>query len=228
MAFTWRQFCHTKNTSAIGNWNVLENHIFQKVVGSQDVTCEISSGNHAGLKNKKIKNRPFSWAVDLNETMIFHPSIPMPPCRTFKKLKIQLKDKLIAHSYSAWINNYTHSFLWGVINHPCPNFRADLVKLPLMLRHGWVITSPSFIWMYPCSNILKCHLCLESSYIHPQDGKSHVPWELTHWGRDKMAAISQTTLSIPFSWMKMLEFRLNFHWRLFRRVQLTIFQHWFR
>ena len=33
--------------------------------------------------------------------------------------------------------------------------------------------------------------------------------ELTHWGRDKMAAISQTTLSKPFSWMKMFEFRLK-------------------
>ena len=35
---------------------------------------------------------------------------------------------------------------------------------------------------------------------------------LTHWGRDKMDTISQTTLLITFSWMKMLEFRLNFHW----------------
>ena len=51
---------------------------------------------------------------------------------------------------------------------------------------------------------------------------------LTHWGRDKMAAISQTTLSSAFSWMKMLEFRLKFHWSLFLRVQLTIFQHLFR
>ena len=45
---------------------------------------------------------------------------------------------------------------------------------------------------------------------------------LTHWGRDKMDAISQTTLSIAFSWMKMLEFWLNFHWSLFLRVQLTM------
>ena len=45
---------------------------------------------------------------------------------------------------------------------------------------------------------------------------------LTHWGRDKMAAISQTTLSIALSWIKMLELRLNFHWSLFLRVQLTI------
>ena len=52
--------------------------------------------------------------------------------------------------------------------------------------------------------------------------------ELTHWGRDKMDAISQTTFSSAFSWMKILEFRLKFHWRLFLRVELTIFQHWFR
>ena len=51
---------------------------------------------------------------------------------------------------------------------------------------------------------------------------------LTHWGRDKMAAISQTTFSNAFFWMKMYEFRLNCHWSLFLRVQLTISQHWFR
>ena len=37
---------------------------------------------------------------------------------------------------------------------------------------------------------------------------------LTHWGRDKMAGISQTTLSNSFSWMKMLEFRFKLHWSL--------------
>ena len=48
---------------------------------------------------------------------------------------------------------------------------------------------------------------------------------LTHWGRDKTDAISQTPFSSAFSWMKMLEFRLIFHWSLFLRVKLTIFQH---
>ena len=51
---------------------------------------------------------------------------------------------------------------------------------------------------------------------------------LTHWARDKMAAILQTTFSNAFSWMKIYEFRLIFHWILFLRVQLTISQHWFR
>ena len=50
---------------------------------------------------------------------------------------------------------------------------------------------------------------------------------LTHWGRDKMDAISQTTLSNAFLRMKMLEFWLKFHWSLFLGVQLTIFNNWF-
>ena len=44
---------------------------------------------------------------------------------------------------------------------------------------------------------------------------------LTHWGRDKMAAIFHTTYSNAFSWMKMYEFWLRFHWSLFLRVKLT-------
>ena len=51
---------------------------------------------------------------------------------------------------------------------------------------------------------------------------------LTHWGRDKADAISQTTFWSAFSWMKTLEFRLKFHWSLFPRVQLIIFQYRFR
>ena len=43
----------------------------------------------------------------------------------------------------------------------------------------------------------------------------------------QMNAISQTTFSNAFSWIKMFEFRLKFHWSLFSMVQLTIFQQWF-
>ena len=51
---------------------------------------------------------------------------------------------------------------------------------------------------------------------------------LTHWGRYKMVAISETAFSNSFSWMKMYWFRLKFHQSLSPRVQLTIFQHCFR
>ena len=50
---------------------------------------------------------------------------------------------------------------------------------------------------------------------------------LTHWGRSKTVAISQTFWN-ACSRMKMYEFRLIFHWSLFLRFQITIFQHWFR
>ena len=53
--------------------------------------------------------------------------------------------------------------------------------------------------------------------------KMHLKMLTAKWGQDKM-----TTLSNTFSWMKMLEFRLRFHWSLLSRVQLTVFQHWFR
>ena len=43
-----------------------------------------------------------------------------------------------------------------------------------------------------------------------------------------MVAFFQPTFSNAFSWMKIYEFRLTFHWSLFPRVQLTIIQHWFR
>ena len=52
--------------------------------------------------------------------------------------------------------------------------------------------------------------------------------ELTHWGGDKMDAISQTTFSNTFSWKKIYEFRLRFHWSMFLMFELIIFQHWFR
>ena len=51
---------------------------------------------------------------------------------------------------------------------------------------------------------------------------------LTHWGRDEMNNISQTIFSNVCSSMKIFEFRSKFHWSLLPRVQLTIFQHWFR
>ena len=50
----------------------------------------------------------------------------------------------------------------------------------------------------------------------------------THSGRDKTAAIFQTTISNEFSWMEMFKFRLRFHWSLLLGFELTIFQHWFR
>ena len=70
----------------------------------------------------------------------------------------------------------------------------------------WVI-----IWEVPWNR----NLCLYN-YSTPYWSRL----TLTHWGRNKMAAISQTTFSNTFSWMKMYEFWLKFNLNLFLRVQL--------
>ena len=70
------------------------------------------------------------------------------------------------------------------------------------------------VHLVQASPVIKWSYCFKSPIV-----KSHC-----YWGRDKMAAVSQTTLSNAFSSIKMLEFRLRFHLSLF----LTIIQHWFR
>ena len=63
---------------------------------------------------------------------------------------------------------------------------------------------------------------------NPTNTQNITPLWSTHWCRDKMAVIFQTTFSNTISWMKMYGRRLRFHWSLFWRVQLTILWHWFR
>ena len=51
---------------------------------------------------------------------------------------------------------------------------------------------------------------------------NHEEHRLTFWGRGTIAAISQTTFSNAFSWMKMYEFRFRFPWNVFPRFELNI------
>ena len=85
----------------------------------------------------------------------------------------------------------------------------------------------SLNWHQTDANIDFCHTDSQLSdlrvCVHNIMQADWTHW-LTHWGRDKMAAIFQMTFSNAFSWMKMYEFRSRFHWSLFLRVQWTIFQ----
>ena len=101
------------------------------------------------------------------------------------------------------------------------------ISLAMYSSYETMICSTSREWSTICT--LACFL-FRYGLISPIciDLIQLEPVSLTHWGRDKMDAISQTTFSSAFSWMKMFEFRLKFHWSLFLRVQLTIFNHWFR
>ena len=79
----------------------------------------------------------------------------------------------------------------------------------------------------------QCILCL-SFFRHAQPARVRTwkyvchYWPFNPLRPRQMAAVFQTTFSNAISWMKMDWSRLKFHWSLFLRVQLTIFQHWFR
>ena len=127
----------------------------------------------------------------------------------------QYKGYLFMHRYSPIIKIafYTETLLAIIC------FNADWLSRSIGQQYTLSLSkeNPHKLKMYPSTKML---MKVWSVMLLPS-------W-LTHWGPDKMAAISQTTFSNVFSWMKMYEFRLRFHWSLFPRVQLTIFQHWFR
>ena len=141
---------------------------------------------------------------------------------TFAKVELSFKEKL---------KN-------GVLVTATPGV-ADNASSPKLCLSWGLKWKHRWNWISGCIWNSKYHLSSAMTHKHPQlHIKSHVHatamelwWQvksLTHWGRDKMSAISQTILSNAFSWMKILELRLKFHWSLFPRVQLTISKHWFR
>ena len=97
----------------------------------------------------------------------------------------------------------------------------DIVNWTLRIKLRWNFNQNTKLFIHKHASEHK-HIVFEMAVI-----LSRRRWVLTHWGRDKMVAFSQTTLSNAFYWMKILEFRLKFHWSLFLRVLLTIFRHWF-
>ena len=121
----------------------------------------------------------------------------------------------------------------------CHSVAASSVSVPVPSPSEDVLTSEGASFSFSCSlyGPLPDGWYLQVKYVMSWALFSHCcPFvrgsitesPFTHWGRDKMAAIFQTTFSNAFSWMKMFKFLLRFHWSLFPRVQLTIFHHWFR
>ena len=139
---------------------------------------------------------------------------------------VQKKYQLIWHVHIVLkiaTRLFTIFWLWAeILVFPCIEDRKIIYVLCRV-----VLTCPTDNKLAALVQIMACHRTVwHSTLTHRYTSPD--PTVLTHWGRDKMDAISQTTLSNAISWKKMLEFRLRFHWSLFLRVQLTIIQHWFR
>ena len=131
---------------------------------------------------------------------------------------LRLNKRLSKQSWDWWFETLSCP-LWrhcnGLVGHmPLYTIAMWNQYIPNLSRnHAWFPSKHPTRW-WP-STVTNLH------------GHRQAQWLLTHWGREKMAAISQTTLSNAFSWMEKLAFGLKFHWSLFLRVQLTTFQHWF-
>ena len=70
--------------------------------------------------------------------------------------------------------------------------------------HTWTIKWPVPIsWTYP---LCIKHLCIYGLHIWISGSSFPACGPISHWGRDKMNAISQTTFIGALSWMKTLEF----------------------
>ena len=114
---------------------------------------------------------------------------------------------------SQWLDNCV-AITWIVISN---SLHINFIHSDI---HGRLCKKLKYCWLLAFTRVL-----LYSLWIVP-DHESKVSANeqkmLTHWGRDKMAAIFWMTFSNAFSWMKMYEFRLRYHWSLFPRVQLTI------
>ena len=92
--------------------------------------------------------------------------------------------------------------------------------IPMILDCEWsYLASPHFAI---AKKVLSVHFICFGRHFYKNGIYS------THWGRDKIDAISQTIFSDAFSWMEMFVFWLKFHWSLFLRVKLTMFMYWFR
>ena len=107
----------------------------------------------------------------------------------------------------------------SILRYVLLNFMQLLTQTLIYHNNPWW-TPPSATRALGCQNIVQ--------FIHRCPCFACALSRLSHWGRGKMADIFQITFSNAFSRMKIYEFRSNFHWSLFLRVQLTIFQHWFR
>ena len=155
------------------------------------------------------------------------------------------------HIMHAYISIISHLYVWTrwcYSKIKCPKDRT--VISPKLKSVGELSTNSTAIlsdvcfliwieWRISCSDIFsegilqfltwerRLDYCISvQMYIHVCG--MLVVRALTHLDRAKMAAVSKTTLSNAFSWMKMLEFWLRIHWNLLLRFELTIFQHWLR
>ena len=101
----------------------------------------------------------------------------------------------------------------------CSSFgdRGDIARFSVTTAHVTVhtmgTTGPRFFRLYTHHLV-----AMRGAICGCSRGELTILNILTHWGRDEIDAISQTTFANAFSWMKMYWFRVKFHWNYFPRA----------
>ena len=141
-----------------------------------------------------------------------------------------LEEQCTANHVIILVYYFTHWFmmmpLWHHLHLGQYWLNNGLMTPSHYLDQGWLIIRGlgTFTWRIFHRNYLlygSFTIYLEITYPKLQpDLHSN---KLTLWGRDKMVAFSQATFSNAWSWMKMYEFCLRFHWGLFLMFESTIF-----
>ena len=127
-------------------------------------------------------------------------------------------------------NLYPNNF---VINHKTSvQFTASITSIWTNSLHKMDIDDYLPIrYLDKCYCRCRCFVILKPGLLSKIYFTIHVYWLYINCiitALDKMAAISQTTFSNAFLWMKSLAFLVEYHWSLSPRVQLTTRQHWLR
>ena len=133
--------------------------------------------------------------------------------------KGQWRGALMFSLICVWINGWVNNSEAGDLRRQYGHYDV-IVMISGNLPKTWISTFFMTRWAI---QLLVQFIC-----IHMLFSPSPCSLVGAHWGRDKIVAISQITFSNAFSCTKVYKFRLRFHWSLFQRIQLAIFQHWFR
>ena len=88
--------------------------------------------------------------------------------------------------------------VWVLVCATAPPVRSPAKVTAILKESVTAVTASRFSPVNMSSSIAASHA---SGFVQYRISTRHS--SLTHWGRDKMAAISQTTLSNTFSWMKL-------------------------
>ena len=142
-------------------------------------------------------------------------------CRFLLQYWIKTRD--LSHKSHIVLDKYHYATICNRNVHTWTHFCYKISHCGIW---GWCIVG--FVQQVYYINYRRAVISREISLLfrrnnwYPEKLRKHIEAET------KIDDISQTTSSSAFSWMKMFEFRLKFQWSLFQRVQLTIFQHWFR